>query len=211
MRIGLEVAPCGGLDPVGLAPVEDGVEVHLEDLVLAVLTVQFDRQDGFLQLALDIGRRVRADVDLFDQLLTDGAAALLNAVVLIVRDRRPHDPADIDPTVGVEGPILGGEGGLGDPRRDVVERHDDPVIALLADVGQQGPVAVVDQGVLVHLVRGQATHGRQRTHGLRGDRGDAHQRHQQHHDQPEDDRAPEVGAGTLAPPVDVSVGAPAGR
>ena len=174
MGIRLEVAAGGGLDPVRLASVEDGVEVHLEDLVLAVLAVQLDRQDRFLQLALDVGRRIRSDVDLLDQLLADGAAALLDPMVLVVGDRGADDAAHVDATVRVEGAVLGGEGCLHDPGRDVVERHDDSMVALLPDVGEQLAMAVVDQGVLLELVRGQAADGGQRSDRLGGDRGDAH-------------------------------------
>ena len=173
MGVGLEVAACGCLDPVGLAAIEDGVEVHLEDLVLAVLTVELNREDGFFELSLDIGGGVGSDVDLLDQLLADGAATLLDLVVLIVGDGGADDAAEVDAAVRVERAVLGGERRLHHPWGDIVERHDDPVVAGLADVGQQGAVAIVDQGVLLHLVGGKPANGRQGTHGLRRDRRDA--------------------------------------
>src|SRR6202011_609734 len=108
MRVGLEVAARRRLDAIGLAAIEDGVEVHLEDLVLAVLTVQLDGEDRLFQLSLDVGGGAGSDIDLLDQLLTDGAAALLNAMVLVVRDCRAHDAAEVNPAVRVKGPVLGG-------------------------------------------------------------------------------------------------------
>src|ERR1700694_6125471 len=102
MGVRLKVAARGGLDPVGLTAVEDGVEVHLEDLVLAVFAVQLDGEDRFLELALDVRWGIRSDVDLLDELLTDGAATLLDLVVLIVRNGGAPDAAAVDAAVGVE-------------------------------------------------------------------------------------------------------------
>src|SRR5438046_8780030 len=102
------------------------------------------------------------------------AAALLMLMVRLVRDCGSKDSAHVDATVAVEGAVLGGEGCLHDPGRDVVERHDDSMVALLPDVGEQLAMAVVDQGVLLELVRGQAADGGQRSDRLGGGRGDAH-------------------------------------
>src|SRR5438105_14853524 len=88
-------------------------------------------------------------------MLTDGASALLNAVVLIVRDRRPNDAADVNPAIRVEGSVLGGQRCLYHPGRDVIERYHNPVVALLAVVGQQRAVAVVDERALLQRVGGE--------------------------------------------------------
>jgi hypothetical protein len=49
------------------------------------------------------------------------------------------------------------------------------MVTRLADVGEQGAVAVIDQGVLIHLVGGEAADRWQRANRLGRDRGDPHQ------------------------------------
>ena len=132
-------------------------------------------------------------------------------MMLVVRDCGTKNAANIDAAVAVEGPVLGSEGRLHHPWRDVVKGYHDPVVALLADVGEQLAMPVVDQGVLLQLVRGQAADGGQGPDGLGGDGGDAHQRHQQHDHQAKDHGAPEVGAAALPPPVHVALRAPTSR
>src|SRR2546430_9500759 len=56
----------------------------------------------FRSLALDVVGRIAADVDLLDQLLADRAAALLNVMVLVVRDCGTKNAANIDAAVAVE-------------------------------------------------------------------------------------------------------------
>ena len=42
MGVRLEIAARRRLDAVGLTAIEDGIEIHFQDLILAVLAVQLD-------------------------------------------------------------------------------------------------------------------------------------------------------------------------
>src|SRR5439155_4276316 len=84
VRVGPEVTAGGGLYAVGLAAVEDRVQVHLEDLALRVVPIHDQGQDGLFGFALDGVVGVGADEQLLDELLADGATTLLDAVVGVV-------------------------------------------------------------------------------------------------------------------------------
>ena len=98
----------------------------------------------------------------------------------VVGDRRPGDGAEIDPAVLVEGVVLDVDRGPDQVGRDVLERHHDPVVAPVADVGEEGPVAVEDQGVLVQVAgrhpgdggQGADAAGGEGRHGKAGEEGD---------------------------------------
>ena len=146
--VGLKIAVGGGLDAIRLAAIEDGVQVHLEDLLLRVDAIELERQGRFFRLALERVVRVWSDEKLLDELLADRAAALLDAAMRVVGERRPHDGTDVDAGVRVEGMVLDGDRGIDHVGRDVAEGNDDAVIALVADVGKQVAAPVVDQHVL---------------------------------------------------------------
>ena len=84
------------------------------------------------------------------------------------------------------------------------------MVTRLANVGEQGAMAVIDERVLIHLVGGKAADRRQRTNRLRRDRGDAEQRQEDDDDQAENDDAAKVTATPLAPAGEVTLTAPTG-
>src|SRR5437763_11832260 len=69
-----EIRLRGRLDPERLVAIEDRVQVHLQDLVFAVLPLQLDRKDQLARFAVEapaaggVGEQV-----VLDQLLRDGA------------------------------------------------------------------------------------------------------------------------------------------
>ena len=176
VRVAVKVAAGGGLDPVRLAAVIDGVQVHLEDGRLAVGLVQLEREDGLLHLSLQCGRRVGPDEDLLHQLLADGATALTDPVMQVVIDGGAGDAADVDPAVLVEAMVLDCDGGVDHIGGDVAERNHDSPVPRLADVGQQNAVPVVDQHVLSKRIRGQPPDRRKVPHSLGRDGRHRYQR-----------------------------------
>ncbi len=84
------------------------------------------------------------------------------------------------------------------------------MVTRFADIGEQGAMAVVDQGVLIHLVRGKAADRREGANRLRGDRRDAHERHKKDDDEAEDDHAPKIATAPLAPAGEMTLASPAG-
>ena len=166
VRIGLKIAVGGGLDAIGLAAIEDGVQV---------VAIEGERQGRFFRLALERVVRVRSDEELLDELLADRAAALLDAAVRVVGERRPHDGTEVDAAVRVEGMVLDGDRGIDHVGRDVAEGNDDAVIALVADVGKQVTAPVVDQHVLRQAGGGKPNDGGEIADRLRRDRRHRHQ------------------------------------
>ena len=110
-RLG-EVAPCGGIDPVGAGAEVGRVQVAQEDLLLAELALQPEGNDGLLDLAAQVlvGRQEHQA----RQLLGDGAAALARAAGLPVAPGGPQDAPWIDAEVAVEASVLDGHDGLGE-------------------------------------------------------------------------------------------------
>ena len=134
----------GRLDPVGAAPVVNGVEVGAEDLLLAHLPIDLDGHDGLLELAAVGGSRIHVVV--LDVLLRESRGPLEPAAAHIV-DEGASDAPGIDAVVGVEAPVLAGDDGVA----DVVgqgARVDDGAVDLreLAHLGRA--VGVVDGGRL---------------------------------------------------------------
>lgn len=105
-----EVALGGRADAVVVRAVVDGVEVHLEDLVLRVVPLHVEREEEFLRLAAE-GLLVREE-EVLDELLRDGARALLNLARLQVDERRARDALEVEAVVAVEAPVLDGDDGL---------------------------------------------------------------------------------------------------
>ena len=101
----VEVGDGGGLDPVGAAPEVDGVEVALEDLLLAHLPTQLEGEDRLLELA-GVGALL-GEVEDLDVLLGDRRRTL-SGVARRVVEHRADDALVVDPAVAPEGAVLGG-------------------------------------------------------------------------------------------------------
>ena len=140
----VEVGHRGRLDAVGAAAEVDGVEVALEDLLLALLTLELEREEGLLELALE--GALLGEVEDLHVLLGDGRRAL-GAVAAGVAERRAEDALGVDALVGPEALVLGGDHGLLD-----VVRHlavGDRLAVLGGELTQLGlAVGVVDLGRL---------------------------------------------------------------
>ncbi|CAO0832866.1 hypothetical protein SMICM17S_05867 [Streptomyces microflavus] len=135
----------GGLDAVRVAPEVAGVEVALEDLVLALLAVELDGDEELLGLADD--GPLLAEVVVLDVLLGDGGAALLALAGRGV-PAGPEHGLHVDGGLGVEVAVLGGQHGLLDGPGHLGELDLLPVH--LAVAGQDAAVLVeVDVGLRV--------------------------------------------------------------
>ena len=84
------------------------------------------------------------------------------------------------------------------------------MVTRLADIGEQRAMAVVDEGVLIHFVRGKPADRREGTDRLRRDRRDAHERQEEDDDEAENDHAPKIVAAPLAPASEMTLASPAG-
>src|ERR1700730_18006730 len=84
---------------IGLAAKVDGVEVHLEDLRLAVLAGKRDGERRLPQLALQRVGSVRTEVELLDQLLGNRASTFDQAKVNEVIESGASDRAEVDAAV----------------------------------------------------------------------------------------------------------------
>ena len=157
----------GRLDPVGAPPEVDRVEVVAEDLVLAALLGDLDREDHLPVLAPQ--RRLVADEGVLDVLLRDRRATADTAAQLV--ERRAHDAGQVETGVGVERPVLRREHGLPDVRGHLVDRDDHPVALLGHEPGELAAVGVGDQRDLVvdGVVRGRD--GEERVPEQEGDDG----------------------------------------
>ena len=108
----------GGLDAVGVAAEVAGVEVALQDLVLALLAVELDRDEELLGLADD--GLLLAEVVVLDVLLGDGGTALAS----LAGDGVPpgaEGGGHVDGVLGVEVPVLGGQHGVPDGLGDAAQ------------------------------------------------------------------------------------------
>ena len=121
-----EPGPRRGLHAVGAAAEVHGVEVAGEDLLLGDLLLELDRHHRFLDLAGGglLGREVR----LLHVLLGDGGAALADALAPDVAVRGPGDAHGVDAAVLEEVPVLGGQHGVAQHRRDLVVGDQDAVL-----------------------------------------------------------------------------------
>ena len=137
----------GGVDPVGHAAVEDLVEIHLQDFVLAVAARDLGGENRLFDLACHrhLGREQHA----LDQLLGDSRAAGHDVALLdgVVDGARQGDR--VHAGVAVEVGVLGGDGGVHHVLRHAVERHLDapPGIGVKGFV-EQVAFAVVDARAL---------------------------------------------------------------
>ena len=110
VRAVAEVGLGGGVDAVGATTEVDRVHVGADDLVLRLLTVDLDRQDGFLELAR-VGRGL-AHVVALHVLLGERRTTLACAAAQVV-DERAENALQVDAVVRVERAVLGGDDRLG--------------------------------------------------------------------------------------------------
>ncbi len=142
--------PLGGrLHAVGALAEVHGVQVLLEDAVLGPLVVETERQRGFLDLAVQVALGVLED-PVLDQLLGDGRAALLDLPRVHVGHEGPHHGLEVHTGVVVEGAVLGGDDGVDQGLRDLVQLRG-PAVPETEGV-EVVTVAVVDLRRLVELL-----------------------------------------------------------
>ncbi|MFK4497445.1 hypothetical protein ABIF86_001736 [Bradyrhizobium japonicum] len=136
------------------------VEIQLENLVLGQAPFQPDREEGFVDLALD-GALV-AQEQVLGELLGDRGAALADAAGLGVGDESARGAGDVDAEMLVEAAVFGGERRLDQHVRKVFQR--DRVVVFDAAAADRVAVAVEERhrqvGLLQPvLVRGLAEGG----------------------------------------------------
>jgi hypothetical protein len=110
-------------------PEEDLVHVQGQDLLLRQRRLEAARQDDLLDLAAK-GPLGREDERLHD-LLGDGRRALLGLARAQVGEERAHHAAVVDALVGPEAGVLGGDEGVDQDRRHVVEADQGPALVLV--------------------------------------------------------------------------------
>ncbi len=133
---------CGG-DAVSAAAEIDLIEIELEDAVLRQRLLDAQRQQRLLDLAIerDLARQQEVLGDLLgDRRCADRAAVRADA--LEIGERGTHDRGQVDPGMGVEVLVLGGEKGVDDARRDRGKRHEDAPLAGI--LGEKPSVAGMD-------------------------------------------------------------------
>ena len=121
------------LDAPGAAAEIDGIDIELEDVVLAQRAFQPRRHDHLADFAL-IGDVV-ADQEVLHHLLGDGRAALRAAGFGKIADEGADDAALVDAVMLIEAPVLGGDERLLHEIGNVGERHPDAAVAGLEHVG----------------------------------------------------------------------------
>src|SRR5688500_2661608 len=119
-----EVTERRGFDAIQPVAEVHLVQVQLQDVALAELTLDACRDDDFLQLA-SIGL-LRRQKTLSGQLLGERASALHGAALAEIRQRGAGNANDIEAAVVEEPLILDGGNRLDDVRRDAFEWHLDP-------------------------------------------------------------------------------------
>ena len=169
----------------------DGVQVHLQDVVLFILLLQFQRTHDLTQLALD--RSILVIGEVFDQLLGDGTAAAGE----VVQHTCPVDgSADgalpVDTLVGVEAVVLHRDKGQLQLLGDVLQIHPNTVfhavqraelyfftgfgIGVVDKAGQVQPVAVQ---IDLHIIADVFVDVDGKHHAADGGGGQSHQQNGQ--------------------------------
>ena len=164
-----EVGLGGSVDAVGATTKVDRVHVGADNLVLRLLTVDLDRQDGFLELAR-VGRGL-ADVVALHVLLGERRTTLAGATAQVV-DEGAEDALQVNTRVRVERAVLGGH----DRLRHVVgqlRRIDDLTVDVTQGAHLGRAVGVVDRGLLRERQVIRRGHGQRvvevQEHGHTGD------------------------------------------
>ena len=144
VRAVAEVGLGGGVDAVGATTEVDRVHVGANDLVLGLLTVDLDRQDGFLELAR-VGRGL-AHVVALHVLLGERRTTLACAAAQVV-DERAENALQVDAVVRVERAVFGRHDRLGHVVGQL-RRVDDLTIDLTQGAHLGRAVGVVDGRLL---------------------------------------------------------------
>ena len=122
-----EVGAHGGLDPVGAVTEIDGVEVLGEDLVLGPLALEVVGERGLAQLLEDRPVALRVE-GVLHELLGDRGTTLGGAPLEHVLHQGAADACVVHALVRVEAPVLDGDHGVLDVRRDLALGHQDAVL-----------------------------------------------------------------------------------
>ena len=156
----VEVGARRGLDAIGVAAEEDRIQVKLENLLLAQRRFEAECEDRLADLAADIVARILQQI--FGDLLGDGGSAprtppASHGLGCIVADR--SDQTDvIEPAMGEEGLVLGGDKRIADQRREFVVGQLDPPLA--SERLDGSAVIATDVGWERRLVGEQGLRGR---------------------------------------------------
>ena len=135
-----EIAARGQLDAPGAAAEIDGIEIELEDFLLAQRVLDPRRHDHLANFAL-VGE-VFADQQVLHDLLGDGRAALRAPGAGEVADEGADQAALVDPLVLIEALVLGRDERLLHVLRNVGEHHPDAALILLEHLGETLALAV---------------------------------------------------------------------
>ena len=144
------LAPVGlgsRLDAIGTLAEIDGVEVQLEDVVLAHLLFEADGERDLLGLATEVP--IVGEQCLLDQLLRDGGTALIDTAGADILHERPHQPAQVDTGMVEELGVLDGQHRLDHRGWDVGQRHR---IAVLGAVQRGDDRAVRGEDLRAHRI-----------------------------------------------------------
>ncbi len=191
----------GGLHAVGVASEVAGVEVALEDVLLALLAAEPDRDEELPGLAAE--GLLLAQVVVLDVLLGDGGAGLAALAGDGVPGGADHG-LGVDGAGGGEVAFLGGEDGALEGERDPVE--PDALAVDLAVAGEGGAVPVeVDVG----LGGGGGVGGRDLHQEVAGGEGAGEQQRAQ--EQGAEEVAEEAPEGAPAAVAGCGRGHPSGR
>ncbi len=131
-----EVTLCGRLDAIRARAVVDGVEVHEQDVVLAVALLHLDGKIRLAHLAFQ-GDAVhfRDEDGVAHELLRDGGRALQVAAHQVVHEGA-GDAHQVHAAMLVEALVLGGHGALQGVGTDLVDGHRLAVLEL--ELGEHG-------------------------------------------------------------------------
>ena len=169
------------VDSVGLLPIGNRVQIHLDDLPLGedALSRHPIRQNGFLDLALE--GLVAIEHVLLDELLRDRAAALADAVLHDIGVGRADDRVEIDALVIPEGMIFDGDGRVDDADRYLRQRYA-VLHASIRKFVEQDAICVVDADTILRRDRAVESGDVRGAHLViarcRADRSTRHDRHQ---------------------------------
>jgi hypothetical protein len=142
----VEVAARCGLGAVQTVTEIDLVQVQLENLFLGVRALDPLRDNQLLELAAN--RLIRRQKALTRELLRERAPALRDTPVTHVGQRRRADTHEVESVMVVKPLVFNVDEGLYEIRRDLGERHFDPL--LLEDGEGELILAVKDARRLIH-------------------------------------------------------------
>ena len=203
-RVLVEVGDARGLDAVGAVAVVDGVEVHVEDLVLRVLLLHLDGDVGLADLAAQrVLELLVREHGVADELLGDGGAAARVTAARDLAHHGAHDALGVDAVVVVEALVLGCDDALLHVVGDLVERHRAAVLQIVGrDLGAVGVVDArglrdevgVGGGVVGEVLEPGAHEGAQRERERDAEKSDETEHAR-------DAKSDEVGLGVRACPA----------